>query len=156
MVYSELYGFRPVLHSGRKCNQFPIKMCPARIGIGRNIFLPLGILSFYMAGHTGVVATATLQVADCVLCITHISFIYTVILWFYGLQNPIHCATGNRVSRGCPSAYGLFCCHSESESGENALISYGILQTLFQGQRAVQSPIIISVLHSPIPTPIHQ
>ena len=31
MVYSELYGFRPVLHSGRKCNQFPIKMCPAPV-----------------------------------------------------------------------------------------------------------------------------
>lgn len=31
-----------------------------------------------------------------------------------------------------------FYCHSESESGENALISYGILQTLFQRQRAVR------------------
>lgn len=26
---------------------------------------------------------------------------------------------------------GLFDCHSESESGENALISYGILQPTF-------------------------
>lgn len=29
--------------------------------------------------HTAIIATATLQVADCVLCITHILFIYIVI-----------------------------------------------------------------------------
>ena len=49
MVYSELYGFRPVFYSIWKFNQFPIKMCPVRIGIERYILLPLGILSFYMA-----------------------------------------------------------------------------------------------------------
>jgi hypothetical protein len=35
--------------------------------------------------------------------------------------------------------YGFFDCWTRSGGGENALINYGILQTLFQGQRAVQS-----------------
>ncbi len=45
MDYSELYGIRPVLYSGRKCNKFPIKLCPVRIGIDGNVFLPVCILS---------------------------------------------------------------------------------------------------------------
>ena len=85
MVYSELYGFRPVFYSIWKFNQFPIKMCPVRIGIERYILLPLGILSFYMALHTGVITAATLQVTDCILCITHISFVYAVITLIIGL-----------------------------------------------------------------------
>ena len=60
--------------SDRKCNQFPIEVCPVCIGIDGYIFFPLGILPFYMAWHTGIITTATLQVADCVLRITHISF----------------------------------------------------------------------------------
>ena len=49
MVYSELYGIRPVLYSDRKCDQFLIKMCPICIGIDGDIFLSLGIFPFYMA-----------------------------------------------------------------------------------------------------------
>ena len=44
---------------------------------------------------------------------------------------PSMCYRQTCVLGGYPSAYGLFDCHSESESGENALISYGILQPLF-------------------------
>lgn len=45
---------------------------------------------------------------------------------------------GSRVSRGYPSAYGLFDCRSESDGRENALISYGILQTLLHRQQVVR------------------
>ena len=49
MVYPILYGIRPVLHSCRKCNQFPIEVCSVCIGINGYIFFPLGIFPFYMA-----------------------------------------------------------------------------------------------------------
>ena len=45
------------------------------------------------------------------------------------------------IIHGCymQSAYGDFLlCHSQRGRDENALISYGILQLLFQGQRAVR------------------
>lgn len=43
---------------------------------------------------------------------------------------PSYVPQATRMSRGYPSAYGLFDCHSESDGRENALISYGILQPL--------------------------
>jgi len=49
MVYPMLYSIRPVLHPGRKYNQFPIEVRPICIGIDGYIFFPLGILPFYMA-----------------------------------------------------------------------------------------------------------
>ncbi len=44
-----LYRLGAAGHAIGKLDQFPVEMCPASIGIVRDIFLPLGILSFYMA-----------------------------------------------------------------------------------------------------------
>ena len=44
-----LYRLGTVGHTFREPDQLAVEMCPNRIGIVRDIFLPLGILSFYMA-----------------------------------------------------------------------------------------------------------
>ena len=48
-VDAVLYRLGTVGHAIGKPDQFPVLMCPACIGICRDIFLPLGILPFYMA-----------------------------------------------------------------------------------------------------------
>ena len=48
-VDTVLYRLGAVGHPLWKSDQLPVEMCPVRIGIVRDIFLPLGILSFYMA-----------------------------------------------------------------------------------------------------------
>ena len=48
-VYAVLYRLGTIGHSFREPDQLAVEMCPVRIGIARDIFLPLGILSFYMA-----------------------------------------------------------------------------------------------------------
>ena len=51
----------------------------------------------------------------------------------------------------------VFDCWTRSGGGENALINYGILQTLFSRTASCPiHPIIISVLHPPIPTQVRQ
>ena len=53
--------------------------------------------------------------------------------------------------------YGFLTAGREAGGGENALINYGILQTLFSRTASCPiHPIIISVLHPPIPTQVRQ
>lgn len=67
MVYVIQYGLSPVSYSVRKSNQFPVQMRAATVGIVRHIRFAIGILSFNVARHPAVVATATLEVANCIL-----------------------------------------------------------------------------------------
>ena len=67
MVYTILNSLGSVSNSLRRFYQFPIQVCPLCIGIIRHICFTLCILSLYVARHTAVTATATLEVAYCII-----------------------------------------------------------------------------------------
>ena len=80
------------------------------------------------------------QTAYCVLLI-----LYLLYDCCFCCKIPSCCRRHIPGSRRFPSAYGLFDCRTRSGGGENALISYGILQPLFHGTASCPIPFRHSV-----------